>query len=132
MNKHGIASVCALVVCCYALARPAVAEFTGNTGPTVRSAEAATRGLGAGSSRLDADADAVGNLQQNSNQGDVDAMNRLGIRYARGRGVAKNYAIARKWFRRSALQGYAPADSRVLVAGRAHRARPVGTGFLAI
>ena len=36
-------------------------------------------------------------------------MNQLGIRYARGRGVAKNYSIALKWFRRSALEGYAPA-----------------------
>jgi hypothetical protein len=48
MSKDSIASACALVVCCYALARPAVAEFTGNTGPTVRSADVATRELDAG------------------------------------------------------------------------------------
>lgn len=70
MSKHSIVSACALVVCCYALARPAVAEFTGNTGPTVRSADVATRGLDAGSSErlLSGDADAVANLQRNSNQ----------------------------------------------------------------
>ncbi|HUA26798.1 MAG TPA: hypothetical protein VMA54_21885 [Steroidobacteraceae bacterium] len=36
-------------------------------------------------------------------------MNQLGIQYARGCGVVKNYAIAVKWFRRSARQGYPPA-----------------------
>jgi len=71
MSKHSIASARALVVCRYALARPAVAEFTGNTGPTVRSADVGTRGFDVGRSKrlLYGDADAVANLQQNSNQG---------------------------------------------------------------
>jgi len=48
-------------------------------------------------------------VRQKSEEGDVDAMNRLGIMYARGRGVDKNYGKALIWFRRSALLGYAPA-----------------------
>jgi hypothetical protein len=48
MSKHSIASAFERVVCCYALARPAAAEFTGNTGATVGSADVATRGLDAG------------------------------------------------------------------------------------
>jgi Sel1 repeat len=37
-----------------------------------------------------------------------DAVNRLAIRYARGRGVAKNYNLAFKLFRELALDGYTP------------------------
>ena len=37
-----------------------------------------------------------------------DAVNRLAIRYARGRGVAKNYNLAFKLFRELALEGYTP------------------------
>jgi TPR repeat protein len=37
-----------------------------------------------------------------------DAVNRLAIRYARGRGVAKNYNVAFKLFRELALDGYTP------------------------
>jgi TPR repeat protein len=48
-------------------------------------------------------------VRQKSVVGDVDAMNRLGIMYARGRGADKNYGRALIWFRRSALLGYAPA-----------------------
>ncbi len=48
-------------------------------------------------------------LALNEDAIDVGAMNQLGIRYARGRGVAKNYSIAVKWFRRSAREGYPPA-----------------------
>jgi TPR repeat protein len=48
-------------------------------------------------------------VREKSDGGDVDAMNRLGIMYASGRGVDKNYGRALIWFRRSALLGYAPA-----------------------
>jgi TPR repeat protein len=37
-----------------------------------------------------------------------DAVNRLAIRYARGRGVAKNYNLAFKLFRELARDGYTP------------------------
>ena len=37
-----------------------------------------------------------------------DAVNRLAIRYARGRGVAKNYDLAFKLFKELALDGYTP------------------------
>jgi TPR repeat protein len=37
-----------------------------------------------------------------------DAINRLGIQYARGRGVSKNYKLAFKLFKQLAMDGYTP------------------------
>jgi TPR repeat protein len=36
-------------------------------------------------------------------------MTRLGIRYARSLGVQRNYSVALKWFRLSAIGGHSPA-----------------------
>lgn len=54
-------------------------------------------------------AETLTDLLQNSVLGDVDAMNRLGIRYAHGLGVKRNYLAALKWFRLSAIRGHLPA-----------------------
>jgi TPR repeat protein len=42
-------------------------------------------------------------------QADPSALNLLGIRYARGRGVRKNPRLAMRFFLRAANQGYTPA-----------------------
>ena len=112
MDDRRISTACALIVCCSALFRSAVADCPGSTVLTAGAAQASTADSpnGRKSQRvLPDDSEAVASFQQKSNHGDVDAMNQLGIMYARGRGVIKDYGIARKWFRQSALQGYPPA-----------------------
>ena len=42
-------------------------------------------------------------------QRELSALNLLGIRYARGHGVKRNAGLARRFFLRSAIQGYTPA-----------------------
>ena len=55
----------------------------------------------------------VQNLRQRAKQGDAIAQFTLGSCYANGRGVARNYAEAVKWYRLSAEQGYAAAQNRL-------------------
>ena len=43
-------------------------------------------------------------------QGDAEAQFNLGFCYDDGRGVAKNYAKAAKWYRKAAEQNFAPAQ----------------------
>ena len=55
-----------------------------------------------------------GSVTRNTEGGEFDqrelsALNQLGIRYAKGHGVKQNPALARRFFRRAALQGYTPA-----------------------
>jgi TPR repeat protein len=40
---------------------------------------------------------------------DPSALNRLGIRYAKGQGVKRNLGLAMRFFLESAIQGYTPA-----------------------
>jgi TPR repeat protein len=40
---------------------------------------------------------------------DSSALNRLGIRYAKGQGVKRNPGLAMRFFLQSAIQGYTPA-----------------------
>jgi TPR repeat protein len=42
-------------------------------------------------------------------QAELSALNLLGIRYAKGRGVKKNPRLAMRFFLQSAIQGYTPA-----------------------
>jgi TPR repeat protein len=42
-------------------------------------------------------------------QRELSALNLLGIRYAKGRGVKRNSGLAMRFFRWSAIQGYTPA-----------------------
>jgi hypothetical protein len=42
-------------------------------------------------------------------QRELSALNLLGIRYAKGQGVRRNRALAKRFFLRSAIQGYTPA-----------------------
>ena len=44
-------------------------------------------------------------LQTQASQGDTEAQNRLGELYAKGRGVAQDYAQARTWYEKAAAQG---------------------------
>jgi TPR repeat protein len=90
MSTQGFSLAYALITSCCLLAYPAVADCARDN---LATAGNAAESLGAAP------------LQS----GDLDAMNNLGIRYARGRGVTKSYAMAVKWFRQSALQGYPPA-----------------------
>jgi TPR repeat protein len=46
-------------------------------------------------------------------QRDLSALNLLGIRYAKGKGVKRNPRIATRFFLRSALKGYTPAMANV-------------------
>jgi hypothetical protein len=43
----------------------------------------------------------------------MSALNLLGIRYAKGRGVKKNPRLAMRFFLRSAIQGYTPARANL-------------------
>ena len=111
MHDRRISTACALIICC-ALFRSAVADCPSRTILTAGAARASTADSlnGRQSQRvLLNDSEGVASFQQKSNHGDVDAMNQLGIMYARGRGVIKDDGIALKWFRESALQGYPPA-----------------------
>lgn len=47
--------------------------------------------------------------QGESDQRDLRALNLLGIRYAKGKGVKRNPGLAMRFFLRSAMQGYTPA-----------------------
>jgi len=111
MSSRWIAPTYVLIACCCVLVDSALAISAGSTVPTDPARQLADAGIdGKGSRRsLCDDGRAVATSLQRASQADVESMNQLGIRYARGRGVAKNYAIAMKWFRRSALEGYAPA-----------------------
>jgi uncharacterized protein len=46
-------------------------------------------------------------------QGDAQAQYSLGVSYAHGQGVPRDYAEAVRWFRKSADQGYAKAQSKL-------------------
>src|SRR5277367_1251843 len=112
MNGHSIIPVFA-VIACFGLARSAVADNAPYGVPTEQSLTLADQNRCRPLSQrvpynYDDDAD-FAIVRQKSDEGDVDAMNRLGIMYASGRGIDKNYGRALIWFRRSALLGYAPA-----------------------
>ena len=112
MNGHSIIPVFA-VIGCFGLVHSAVADNALYCVPTDLSLTVADQNRCRPLSQrvpynYDGDED-FAIVRQKSEEGDVDAMNRLGIMYARGRGVDKNYGKALIWFRRSALLGYAPA-----------------------
>ena len=46
-------------------------------------------------------------------QGIADSQNNLGLMYAKGNGVAENDALAVKWFRKAAEQGYGHAQNNL-------------------
>jgi len=55
-------------------------------------------------------ADAVSLFQQASEQGNRRAQYQMGLLYARGDGVKKDFGIARKWLRKAAMQGHPKAQ----------------------
>jgi putative phage-type endonuclease len=57
--------------------------------------------------------DGVAELKKSADQGNADAQNRLGNRYAQGQGVAQNYREAMKCYRLAADQGYANAQTNL-------------------
>ena len=65
-------------------------------------------------------------LAESDRERDLDtkeAINRLGIQYARGRGVAKDYKIALRMFRQLALDGYTPG---MVNLGTLYEMGPIG------
>ena len=63
-------------------------------------------------------------LKTRVQQGDAAAMNGLGMMYALGRGVSKNYDVALDLFRRAALQGQVPGMVNVGLLYDRHTSRP--------
>jgi len=63
-------------------------------------------------------------LRTRVEQGDAAAMNGLGMMYALGRGVDKNYEVARDLFRRAALQGQVPGMVNVGLLYDRHTNQP--------
>jgi TPR repeat protein len=111
MSLQGFPLAYALITSCCLIGYPAVADCArdtlataGNAGESLGVAPQPSISVGAPQ-----EDEAIARVQLRSQSGDPDAMNNLGILYARGRGVTKSYAMAVKWFRESALQGYAPA-----------------------
>lgn len=52
-------------------------------------------------------------LQAQATQGDVEAQNRLGELYAKGRGVPQDYTQARAWYEKAAAQGHSLAQNNL-------------------
>ncbi len=63
--------------------------------------------------RTHAAVDPVTETSIRAENGDAVAQYTLGTMYQGGRGVAQDYAEAVKWYRKSADQGYAPAEARL-------------------
>jgi localization factor PodJL len=57
--------------------------------------------------------DAVGVIKSLAQQGDPSAQYELAVRYADGRGVARDAKTAAQWFEKAAAQGLAPAQYRL-------------------
>ncbi len=52
-------------------------------------------------------------LEAQAGQGDVEAQNRLGELYAKGRGVPQDHAQARAWYEKAAAQGHPLAQNNL-------------------
>ncbi|MCH8150035.1 MAG: SEL1-like repeat protein, partial [Planctomycetes bacterium] len=69
--------------------------------------------------QTDRDGDEIGDVCDNCpgvsnlDQGDADAQNNLGGMYKEGLGVAQDYAVAVRWYRKAAEQGYANAQKNL-------------------
>jgi TPR repeat protein len=109
--KRGIYSWSLLLVssCVWAVC-PSVAKCASEsrTVASPRLTPASAAGTARRASRFD------GSVTRNTEVGEFDqrelsALNLLGIRYAKGQGVKRNPALARRLFLRSAIQGYTPA-----------------------
>jgi hypothetical protein len=61
------------------------------------------------------DAEAVAWYRKAADQGDVYAMNGLGVHLFQGTGVARNEAEAMQWFRKAADKGFAPAQIHLAI-----------------
>jgi localization factor PodJL len=57
--------------------------------------------------------DAIGVIRSLAQQGDPSAQYELAVRYADGRGVARDAKAAAQWFEKAAAQGLAPAQYRL-------------------
>ena len=55
----------------------------------------------------------LSDLRTKAEQGDANAQNTLGVRYAEGEGVQEDFKEAAKWFRKAAEQGLAKAQSNL-------------------
>ena len=57
--------------------------------------------------------DSLSALKAKAEGGDAQAQADLGVMYANGRGVPKDYTEARKWYRKAADQGHAEAQYKL-------------------
>jgi len=55
----------------------------------------------------------ISDLRSKADQGDAMAQNALGVLYDKGKGITKNYAMARVWYEKAATQGYALAQYKL-------------------
>jgi localization factor PodJL len=55
----------------------------------------------------------IATLKTQAAQGDASAQFELGVRYAEGRGAARNLKMAAQWFEKAASQGVGPAEYRL-------------------
>jgi TPR repeat protein len=60
-----------------------------------------------------ADTPCPAEIRTRAEQGDAAAQFNLGVMYAKGQGVAQDYAEAATWYRKAAEQGYAPAQCKL-------------------
>ncbi len=68
--------------------------------------------------------ESIADLRKKAAAGDAEAQTKLGVRYANGRGVRKNYKEAVKWYRKAAEQGNAEAQNNLGLMYRKGRGVP--------
>ena len=66
----------------------------------------------------------IADFRKKAAAGDAEAQTTLGVRYANGRGVRKNYKEAVKWYRKAAEQGNAEAQNNLGLMYRIGRGVP--------
>jgi TPR repeat protein len=68
--------------------------------------------------------EAIADLRQKAAAGDAEAQTTLGVRYANGKGVRKDYKEAVKWYRKAAEQGDAAGQYNLGLMYRIGRGVP--------
>ena len=123
MNIHGRSIIYGLIVC--ACGAPATAHAGSIDGRVSPRAHARRISSNDNEQMIRNEELAVArDLKTRVDQGDAAAMNGLGMMYALGRGVDKNYEMARDLFRRAALQGQVPGMVNVGLLYDRHTNQP--------
>jgi len=123
MNIHGRSIIYGVIVCaCGALATAHAGSIDGRVNP-----RAYARRISSNDNEQmirNEELAVARDLKTRVEQGDAAAMNGLGMMYALGRGVDKNYEVARDLFRRAALQGQVPGMVNVGLLYDRHTNQP--------